>query len=845
MTGYTAMRAKALVQAVRSTLGVTLAATALHVANVHAALDPIDPDTPSGLGNGALALGDEATAPGDLSIAAGWQANAQNDGATALGAAANAQGEAALALGLDANAQSDGASAIGTGANAQGERSIALGVNTATLGVDAIAAGSGSVAAENATAAFGALSRATTVGSTALGYNAQASGASSLAAGAWAGASADWGVALGSEAIVSGIGGIALGVTAAAAGSRASAIGFGAAATGADAVAVGANANATADNGVALGANSSTTADLSQPAFAPVGAGATSIAAAVPIGEVSLGSSTGERRLTHVAAGAAPTDAVNVSQLTAVDGKIDTIAQSSALHYFKAGDPPDGTNAAVANGTHTLAAGSNSSATGADATAFGAGSNANGNGSTALGADAAANAENATSIGVSAAASGDEATAIGAYATASGDGAIALGYGASAAGRNALSLGYNASALAIDSVALGHGSIADRVGTVSVGSPGNERQITNVAAGSAGTDAVNVAQLQAVSDRGAAMAARLDAAVMYDTNADGSVNPNSVTLGGDPATGTVIHNVANGVDATDAVNVAQLQAVSDQSAATASRLDAAVMYDTNADGSMNPNSVTLGGDPTTGTVIHNVANGVGATDAVNLGQLTAALDGAIGNAVANSASPAFSADGDRNTEAAVSSGTHAVAAGANAQATGSNTTAIGADAVASANNATALGAAANASAENSVALGQGSSADRANTVSVGTTGQERQIAHVAAGVQGTDAVNVNQLRQSAGAAVDQANRYTDDQIRSARRDGYGGTATALAMAGLPQAVLPGRGMIAMAGGMYAGQSALALGVSQLSDTGTWVYKVQGSADSRGQFGASVGAGVHW
>jgi autotransporter adhesin len=136
-------------------------------------------------------------------------------------------------------------------------------------------------------------------------------------------------------------------------------------------------------------------------------------------------------------------------------------------------------------------------------------------------------------------------------------------------------------------------------------------------------------------------------------------------------------------------------------------------------------------------------------------------------------------------------------------------------------------------------------ADRANTVSVGAAGSERQITNVAAGVQGTDAVNVNQLNQGMSSALGESKSYTDDQIRSARRDSYGGTASALAAAGLPQAVLPGHGMVAVAGGTYAGQSAVALGVSQLSETGKWVYKVQGTSDSRGQFGASIGAGMHW
>jgi trimeric autotransporter adhesin len=322
--------------------------------------------------------------------------------------------------------------------------------------------------------------------------------------------------------------------------------------------------------------------------------------------------------------------------------------------------------------------------------------------------------------------------------------------------------------------------VADRANTVSVGSAGSERQITNVAAGVEGTDAVNVNQLNAVASQAAATAAKVDGAVMYDTNADGSVNKNSVTLGGD-----------------------------------------------------------------SGTVIHNVADGVVATDAVNLGQLDAAIGSAISNIAGNTGSAFFSANGDTNTEAAQSSGTHSIAAGANAQASGTNAVAVGANSVASGSNATALGAGANASADNAVALGQGSVADRANTVSVGAAGSERQITNVAAGVQGTDAVNVNQLNQGMSSALGESKSYTDDQIRSARRDSYGGTASALAAAGLPQAVLPGHGMVAVAGGTYAGQSAVALGVSQLSETGKWVYKVQGTSDSRGQFGASIGAGMHW
>ena len=52
-------------------------------------------------------------------------------------------------------------------------------------------------------------------------------------------------------------------------------------------------------------------------------------------------------------------------------------------------------------------------------------------------------------------------------------------------------------------------------------------------------------------------------------------------------------------------------------------------------------------------------------------------------------------------------------------------------------------------------------------------------------------------------------------------------------------------MVALGGGTYGGQSAVAIGVSQLSDNGIWAYKVSGTTSTRGQFGVSVGAGMHW
>ena len=435
--------------------------------------------------------------------------------------------------------------------------------------------------------------------------------------------------------------------------------------------------------------------------------------------------------------------------------------------------------------------------------------------------DATASGPGSVAAGVGSSASGSGSIAIGNWATATNTAATAIGFKAESRGEGAFAAGMTALADADFSTGIGNYASATGVGATALGA-------------------------NALANRSGAVAIGLDASAFADGSValgQGSIadRANTVSVGASGAE-RQITNVAAGTADTDAVNVAQLKEVTSQ---TDARLDGAVMYDRNADGSVNKNSVTLGDATSGGTVIHNVADGVDTNDAVNLGQLNAAINGAVSDITVNTANPFYSAEGDRGTEGALASGAHSVASGANAQAAGANTVAIGANSVASGNNATALGAAANASADNSVALGQGSVADRANTVSVGAAGQERQITNVAAGVQGTDAVNVNQLQQSVSGAVGQANSYTDDQIRSARRDSYGGTASALAAAGLPQAVLPGRGMVAIAGGTYGGQSAMAIGVSQLSETGKWVYKVQGTTDSRGQFGASVGAGMHW
>jgi autotransporter adhesin len=62
-----------------------------------------------------------------------------------------------------------------------------------------------------------------------------------------------------------------------------------------------------------------------------------------------------------------------------------------------------------------------------------------------------------------------------------------------------------------------------------------------------------------------------------------------------------------------------------------------------------------------------------------------------------------------------------------------------------------------AQAANSVALGAGSVATESNTVSVGSRGYERRVTNVAPGVNGTDAVNLNQMNASINGVQNQVN----------------------------------------------------------------------------------------
>ncbi len=133
-------------------------------------------------------------------------------------------------------------------------------------------------------------------------------------------------------------------------------------------------------------------------------------------------------------------------------------------------------------------------------------------------------------------------------------------------------------------------------------------------------------------------------------------------------------------------------------------------------------------------------------------------------------------------------------------------------------------------------------------VSLGSAGNERQITNVAGGTADTDAVNVRQLDAAvAQSSIDTNNRINSLQsdISNVKYDSNAGTASAMAMASMPQSVIPGKVMVAAGVANYQGQSAMAIGVSNFSENGRWMVNFNGTANTRGNAGAAVGVGFHW
>lgn len=462
--------------------------------------------------------------------------------------------------------------------------------------------------------------------------------------------------------------------------------------------------------------------------------------------------------------------------------------------------------------------------------------------------------------------------ALGTQAVSAAVQGVALGAGARVEHGASVAIGANSTTnvgAQTGYAAYGLSDAQSSAGEVSFGSAGAERKLTNVAAGSAPTDAVNVAQLDQVTQNTNNAISNLDGRV---TNVEGDV----ANLDGRVTTvenrTTQVENRVTNVEG-DVANLDNRVTTIEGSITTVQN-NVNDLGQSVADG--------LGGgstyDPTTGTVTTNL-NVAGNT----YNNVNDALQ-----AVSQTASAGWNIQANGGPSSNVpSNGTLNVTAGSNTVVTlNGNELQIGMTdsptfaGVVTANGGLAVGANTSVNMGGNVVQNVGAGAVNAGStdavngsqlhevqqvannsvqydegrgsVTFNPGGSPTRLQNVAAGVAPTDAVNVQQLNDGLDSAVERANAYTDSKLvgiemdlRDLRSDANAGVAGALAAAGLPQAFEPGRGMLAFGAGTFQGESAFAVGLSRVMDDGKTVVKAGVTYDTRERAGANVGLGFQF
>lgn len=486
-----------------------------------------------------------------------------------------------------------------------------------------------------------------------------------------------------------------------------------------------------------------------------------------------------------------------------------------------------------------LGTGALATANGAGAMAIGDGAKASGALTTALGTGAAATAEATVALGGAASAAKAGATAIGSGASAAGEGSTALGLGALATVNNSVAIGALAQATATNAVALGTGSVADEANTVSVGSVGNERRITNVANGTKGSDAATVGQLTPVINAlGGGANIALNGTVTGPTyNGFSDASQSFTDVGSalyylDTRVTDLENNVVGGN------NLVQQDTVS---------RDITVGKDT--DGSV----VNFQNKDSQARKLTGVA--AGAVNATS----TDAINGAQLHATNQSIADALGGNTVVNIDGSITGTTYNINEITQGGIVNNNYTNVG-DAFNSVSNSVTnlynqvndgkIGLVQQASPNAAITVGKSTGGNEVNFRN--ESGEARRLTGVAEAVDGTDAVNLDQVtRMVQGATPADLTEVRNDisslrgDVRRVEKRADAGAATAMAVAGLPQAYLPGKSMISMAGGVYASESGYALGASTVTENGKWVLKGSVAGSSRGQMGATIGAGYQW
>lgn len=805
-------------------------------------------------GNSSVAIGESSNAAGNQSVAIGLNATTTQADAFALGEAAQADGENSLALGAESKTSSDYNISVGRKTKTEGIGAIALGGGDGAAGdpndfkgAQALANGAiaiggkgsnsidGAIAQERYAISLGSGSNAEREYSVAIGAEANTRSDDSIAIGkqAVSGTSATVGessISIGDNARVEDDNSIALGTSSSSTEKDAIAIGADASTTSDNAVAVGKNAVASVQDGIALGSNSNANRDAPTSSGYDASTGTSSTdttstwratTAAVAVGDTSDTDPANwkTRQVTGVAAGSEDTDAVNVAQLKTVSNIANqgfTIAGSAATAATDAQIQPNDTLTIMGDVTNT------------DFTQSDAGKNI--------------------------------------YTMVESD--------------NTVSIGLAKDLQSINSVTLVNSTAPTQSSTLSSDTDGNldvgGDKITNVATGTAATDAVNVQQLNdqlSATEKTSSVVGGTNVASVtstttgnnteYTINAEGasvSAGSSVVTVSGTNNTTTNItdyeidlssdtkDDIQAGVDAKDAVDNQGLTFTGDTGTTDIETLGSTVAVNgdsnittqatgddinislnenisltsvTTGDSVLNDSGLTITGGPSVNKTgvdagsqrITNVATGTAATDAVNVAQLDAVqsnftnatfgITAEDGNTVANTVNNSVEVVGDSNNI----------------------TTKVDAGKVV-------------------VRL---SDSPEFGDITINDSGKITGLTNGDVSSTSKDAVNGSQLYETNQAISNMANVVNDlgYQIEENKQENEAGIAGAMAMAGMPQAFIPGKSMISGGIATYKGEGSVAVGMSRISDNGRWIYKFNGSADTKGNSGAAVGAGFHW
>ena len=666
-------------------------------------------------GEDASAYGYRAAAMGKDSVSIGSGTSAQQEGAVAIGG--HAIGSNSIAIGSDYRSNrvsAAGSSSIAIGGYTNSDYNVAIGSGSSTSGPYAITVGGsatsdhavsiGGVAGNSQATAVGSGSSATGQQSTAIGAYSAVSGSHAVTVGGTAsgdnavsvgGVASDNATAVGRGSTASGGQSTAVGFQSAAGGSNSTAVGLSAAASGSSATAAGYGTNAQGNYSTALG---------------------------------NMSSARGENSTAVGGASARGKNVTAIGKSSTVEGNgyyDDSVTDATAIGGAHVGGDANYSTAIGSNATtnqnYGVALGYNSNVSYAS-TGVGSGTKASNTG---------------TAVGYNAQSSGYQSAAVGAGSNATGQNAVALG-GGGAWGENAIAIGEGTNAWRANSIVLGKnsksgadkniegydprtgmasmddtstwqstdeavsiGRAEERDGDGKITATAITRQLNNLAAGTLDTDAVNVAQLKAATQK---VNVHDYSVWSPDTETDtnytneGAVAKNSMAAGVSAFTTK---------DAENAVAIGYKAKAEGVGATVIGQYGTATGQYATAFGGINTDS--------TGTPVNNTASGA---NSLAFGERTAASGN---NSTAfgwqtTATQKRATAFGERTT----ASGANSTAFGQLAVASGQNSTAFGNEALANNYGTTAFGNRTEALGAYSTAFGNSTVAAGMNTVAFGT-----------------------------------------------------------------------------------------------------------------------------